>query len=108
MINQYPCSSGKDHGNRLNAEAEAHFDRVDECFRVLLGKIATAVVAALSKELGEVLTDYASFKRAVAVLDFDDLLEQAGKLVSAHDPVRRALGDRYRHIFVDEFQDTDP
>ncbi len=101
-------AAGKGHGSRLNANAEAHFYHVDECFRVLLGKIATAVVAALSEELDEVQTDYAAFKRAAAVLDFHDLLERAGKLVSSHDDVRRALGDRYRHIFVDEFQDTDP
>ena len=25
-----------------------------------------------------------------------------------HDTVRRALGRQYRHIFIDEFQDTDP
>ncbi|RWO76554.1 UvrD-helicase domain-containing protein [Mesorhizobium sp.] len=42
------------------------------------------------------------------VLDFDDLLERARALVRDHDPMRRALGTRYRHIFVDEFQDTDP
>ena len=46
-------------------------------------------------------------KRAAAVLDFDDLLLCAHKLVSDHEPVRVALGTRYRHIFVDEFQDTD-
>jgi CRISPR-associated exonuclease Cas4 len=101
-------TAGKDHGSRLNAEAESHFERVDECFRDLLGKIATAVVGTLSEELGEVLSDYAAFKRAAAVLDFDDLLERAGNLVRGHDAVRRALGERYRHIFVDEFQDTDP
>jgi CRISPR-associated exonuclease Cas4 len=101
-------AAGKEHGSRLNTEAEEHFRRVDECFRALLGRIATAVVAKLSDELGEVLTDYAAFKRAAAVLDFDDLLERAGNLVRGHDAVRRALGERYRHIFVDEFQDTDP
>ena len=62
----------------------------------------------MSDELDEVLADYAAFKRAAAVLDFDDLLERARALVRGHDAVRRALGQRYRHIFVDEFQDTDP
>jgi ATP-dependent exoDNAse (exonuclease V) beta subunit len=101
-------AAGKERGSGLNAESEAHFQRIDECFRVLLGKIATAVVGALSQEIGEVLADYAAFKRAAAVLDFDDLLERAGNLVRGQDAVRRALGERYRHIFVDEFQDTDP
>lgn len=58
--------------------------------------------------LDEVLEDYAAFKRAAAVLDFDDLLERARDMVRKHNTVRHALGVRYRHIFVDEFQDTDP
>jgi ATP-dependent exoDNAse (exonuclease V) beta subunit len=100
--------AGKSRGSQLNAETEEHFDRVDRLFRSLLGRIASAVVEILSDELTEVLGDYAAFKRAAAVLDFDDLLERAGNLVRDHDDVRRELGARYRHIFVDEFQDTDP
>src|SRR5262249_41199718 len=34
--------------------------------------------------------------------------EQARTLVRGNDSVRRALGERYLHILVDEFQDTDP
>ena len=100
--------AGKDRGARLNEEATACFQRVNRCYRTLLGRIATALVAQLSAELDEVLEDYAGFKRAAAVLDFDDLLEKARALVRQHDEIRRALGRRYRHIFVDEFQDTDP
>ncbi|MCP3468192.1 exodeoxyribonuclease V subunit beta [Bradyrhizobium sp. CCGUVB23] len=100
--------AGKERGARVNEEATACFERVDRCYRTLLGRIATALVAQLSAELDEVLNDYAAFKRAAAVLDFDDLLEKARALVRQHDAVRRALGERYRYIFVDEFQDTDP
>jgi ATP-dependent exoDNAse (exonuclease V) beta subunit len=101
-------AAGKDRGAELNAEAGRRFARVDHCYRVILGRVATALVAKLSDELDEVLADYAAFKRAAAVLDFDDLLARARVLVRGHDAVRRALGQRYRHIFVDEFQDTDP
>jgi ATP-dependent exoDNAse (exonuclease V) beta subunit len=101
-------AAGKDRGRELDDEASRHFARVDRCYRVILGRIATALVAKLSDELDEVLADYAAFKRAAAVLDFDDLLERARKLVREHDAVRRVLGRRYRHVFVDEFQDTDP
>lgn len=100
--------AGKDRGAELNAEADLHFAREDQYYRVILGRVATALVARLSDELDEVLADYTGFKRAAAVLDFDDLLERARALVRGHDAVRRALGQRYRHIFVDEFQDTDP
>jgi CRISPR-associated exonuclease Cas4 len=100
--------AGKDSGPALNSAAGQHFARVDHCYRVILGRIATALVAKLSDELDEVLAEYAAFKRAAAVLDFDDLLERAQALVREHDAVRHALGQRYQHIFVDEFQDTDP
>jgi CRISPR-associated exonuclease Cas4 len=100
--------AGKDRGGELSEEASLRFARVDHCYRVILGRIATALVAKLSFELDEVLADYVAFKRAAAVLDFDDLLERALALVRRHDAVRRALGQRYRHIFVDECQDTDP
>ncbi len=100
--------AGNDWGNQLNDEAGQRFQQVDRCYRIVLGRIATALVATLSAELDEVLDEYAAFKRAAAVLDFDDLLERARTLVREHDAVRCALGDRYRHIFVDEFQDTDP
>lgn len=100
--------AGKERGARLNEEAAECFERVDRCYRILLGRVATALVAQLSAELDEMLDHYAAFKRAAAVLDFDDLLEKARALVRQHDDVRRALGQRYRHIFVDEFQDTDP
>ena len=101
-------AAGKEEGAGLNVEAEALFGRVNDCYRELLGRIATALVAILSGELDEVLADYETFKRSAAVLDFDDLLHRARALVRAHEPVRCALGARYRHIFVDEFQDTDP
>lgn len=101
-------AAGNDRGAELNAKAGRYFARVDHCYRVILGRVATALIAKLSDELDEVLADYAAFKRAAAVLDFDDLLERARALVREHDAVRRALGQRYRHIFVDEFQDTDP
>jgi len=101
-------AAGKDAGARLNEEAERLFDRIDHCYRAVLGTVATALVFGLSRELDEVLADFESFKRAAAVLDFDDLLHIACALVRNHEPVRRALGERYRYIFVDEFQDTDP
>lgn len=100
--------AGKERGALLNDEATARFEQVNRCYRTVLGRFATALVAQLAAELDEVLDDYAAFKRAAAVLDFDDLLEKARALVRQHDDVRRALGERYRHIFIDEFQDTDP
>lgn len=95
-------------GPALFAAAEAHYEASRVAFTALMGQIGGALVAALSADLDELLDDYAACKRAAASLDFDDLLLKARALVRDHEPVRRALGARYRHILVDEFQDTDP
>lgn len=41
-------------------------------------------------------------------LTFQDLLLRSAALLRDHPDVRRAFQDRYRRLFVDEFQDTDP
>lgn len=41
-------------------------------------------------------------------LGFEDLLLLAARLLRERPRVREALGARYAHLFVDEFQDTDP
>jgi ATP-dependent helicase/nuclease subunit A len=41
-------------------------------------------------------------------LNFQDLLMLAAKLLRSSAPARRELGERYRYLLVDEFQDTDP
>jgi ATP-dependent exoDNAse (exonuclease V) beta subunit len=81
---------------------------VDLAYRSLLGVIGQGLIASVSTELDGLLARYRHQKRAAAVVDFDDLLMQARDLVTGHEDVRKALGERYRYIFVDEFQDTDP
>jgi CRISPR-associated exonuclease Cas4 len=101
-------SAGASEGTRLNDEMMQQFQTVDVCYRTLLGKVATALIATLSAELDGVLQEYDDYKRRAAVLDFDDLLYRACALVRSHEAVREALGRRFRRILVDEFQDTDP
>jgi ATP-dependent exoDNAse (exonuclease V) beta subunit len=51
---------------------------------------------------------YAELKSARSVLDFADLELQALALLEGDASVRAAHHARYRHIMVDEFQDTNP
>jgi ATP-dependent exoDNAse (exonuclease V) beta subunit len=104
----WKAKSGPDLGERLNAEAERLLAGIDELYRDLLGQIADGLVSRLSDALDDAVAAYTRRKREAAALDFDDLLLRAHELVTEHEPVRVALGERYRHIFVDEFQDTDP
>ncbi len=47
-------------------------------------------------------------RRRAALLNFTDLLLSASRLVRNDLQVRDALQQKYRFLFVDEFQDTDP
>ncbi len=41
-------------------------------------------------------------------LNYDDLLRLTARVLRSNADVRRALREKYRWLFVDEFQDTDP
>lgn len=62
----------------------------------------------LQRELWPVVTRYEGLKERARRLDFLDLLLLARSLVVRNPEVRRDFQQRFRHIFVDEFQDTDP
>ena len=51
---------------------------------------------------------YAAERLRLARLNFQDLLLRAAALLREHPEARRELGERYRFVLVDEFQDTDP
>ncbi len=62
----------------------------------------------LRDELWPVISHYSDLKRRAGRLDFLDLLLIARDLVRGNSAVRAELQGRFSHIFVDEFQDTDP
>jgi DNA helicase-2/ATP-dependent DNA helicase PcrA len=49
---------------------------------------------------------YMQAKLDQQVVDYDDLLEYLLKLLREHPEVRQQYQDRFKHILVDEFQDT--
>ncbi len=62
----------------------------------------------LRAEMWDLVLRYDALKRRAGKLDFVDLLLLARDLVRDNAGVRRYLQDRFTHIFIDEFQDTDP
>lgn len=86
----------------------AAFDRLDIAYRTLSAAVAGTLMARLAEALDGMLAAYRDRKRAAALMDFDDLLELAARLLQRRPEVRDALAGRYRRLLVDEFQDTDP
>jgi ATP-dependent helicase/nuclease subunit A len=66
------------------------------------------LAALLHAELRDVVDGYERLKQRAGALDFVDLLLRARDLLAGHPRVRQAFQARFTHIFVDEFQDTDP
>ncbi len=62
----------------------------------------------LRDELWPIVDIYRDLKRRAGRLDFLDLLLTARDLVRDNPAVRAKLQNRFTHIFIDEFQDTDP
>ena len=66
------------------------------------------LAARLRDELATAIDAYEAAKARVGALDFLDLLVRARDLVRDRADVRAAFQPRFTHLFVDEFQDTDP
>jgi exodeoxyribonuclease-5 len=98
----------KADGDRLNAAAERHYAVCRAAWTDLLQAAAARALADLVRLVKPVIDRFHDYKRSAALLDFDDLVFAARALLRDHEPVRRALGSRFAHVLVDEFQDTDP
>ena len=67
-----------------------------------------SLACELHSEMQGLLTEYEALKQSTGKLDFLDLLLLTGDLLKRDRTVREYFQQRFTHIFVDEFQDTDP
>lgn len=98
----------KAEGENLNQQAESFHEHCCRTWRVLLQGAAAQVLHDLMPIVKPAVERMQDYKRSAALLDFDDLLRAARNLLRTHPEVRAALAGQYRHLLVDEFQDTDP
>jgi ATP-dependent exoDNAse (exonuclease V) beta subunit len=98
----------KADGGLLNGQAEELHLACCEGWTALLQAVAGRVLADLITAIQPIADSFRDYKRSAALLDFDDLIFAARDLLRDHPAVRDALAKRYRHVLVDEFQDTDP
>ena len=95
------------------AEARALRDRDfadirDRVIQPALTAWRQAVYPRAASLVDDAVEFYAEMRRTQGFVSFQDLLERAAALLRQNPDVRQALARRYRLLFVDEFQDTDP
>lgn len=73
-----------------------------------LGLSDADLAAHLREELLAVVAEREQLKRRRGALDFVDLLSFTRDLIRDNRQVREQLQHRFTHLFIDEFQDTDP
>jgi DNA helicase-2/ATP-dependent DNA helicase PcrA len=56
--------------------------------------------------LEEIAVQYADYKEANFVMDFDDLLVKTRDLLLHNTEVKQEIASKHRHVMVDEYQDT--
>jgi ATP-dependent helicase/nuclease subunit A len=98
-----------DYGGGVSREDLLH--RRDELLRWIEDfrrKADADLAAALREEMSGLVEEYNERKRRQGKLDFVDLLVCARDLVRDQRAVREYLQNRFSHLFIDEFQDTDP
>ncbi|WP_437279047.1 UvrD-helicase domain-containing protein [Sorangium sp. So ce375] len=101
--------TGKAFGADLSrAEVLAQRDRVKAELDAVLTAASADLAACLSRELRPPIEAYDALKARAGKLDFLDLLLCARDLLRSSRSVREELNLRFSHLFVDEFQDTDP
>ena len=89
---------------------------LSEDFIRFLSDVATPVIRQwreyrypiVIRVLRSAVAEFAAHRHASGMLGFDDLLLLCARLLREHPTVRDELGERYRYLLVDEFQDTDP
>ncbi|WP_416825205.1 UvrD-helicase domain-containing protein [Ectobacillus polymachus] len=100
--------------NRWNSKEDAKFyagkisDFVETTIKPLLQQWKEYCYPTILSFLTGALETYVHMKRERSLLNFQDLLLHAARLLRDHAEVRQYFQEKYRTILVDEFQDTDP
>jgi ATP-dependent helicase/nuclease subunit A len=89
-------------------ELKRRRDALKEMVADFVRRAGADLAPRLRDDLQPVIEEYDRLKERAGCLDFLDLLLRARDLVRDDRRVRQELQQRYTHLFVDEFQDTDP
>jgi ATP-dependent helicase/nuclease subunit A len=94
------------HKNRQGPRTATYEEARKRVEQAALDEVATRDRDLLQALLEGFAAEYAAAKRREAALDFEDLQLAARDLLRAHQAIREREQLRFRHVSVDEFQDT--
>jgi len=95
----------KDALKRLKAVRDNEAKRL-AALAIIEDEQTAALAAAICAEAAVTAAAWAEAKQAAASLDFDDLQVLARDLLRDRPEIRKRVQARYKHVLVDEFQDT--
>lgn len=101
-------SGGRYSKEYSRQEAEDSRDKLIASLKAFAQKCDADLAAVLRDELGSLVDRYEATKAQSGKLDFVDLLIHVRNLMRSSRDVREFLQSRFTHVFIDEFQDTDP
>ncbi len=99
---------GQNFGPVARAEVFARRSTLQQNLIEFRERAGANLAPMLRYEIWPLLSAYGELKQHAGRLDFLDLLLKARDLVRDNRAVRAELQQRFTHIFIDEFQDTDP
>lgn len=68
--------------------------------------MAAAAHYPFQRQVAEVYAEYEAMRQASGALDFDDLLMETVRLLREEPDIRQKWQTKFKHILIDEYQDT--
>src|SRR5262249_33535297 len=94
--------------NHDRDDVVARKDRLIAALETFVTRANADLAALLQTGMQDLIRIYEDLKARSGKVDFVDLLVRTRNLIRDDAGVRTLLHERFSHIFVDEFQDTDP
>ena len=88
----------------LSSWKDKYFEKDEKGNYRLKDRVANKKLASLARIMGE----YDEYLRKNGLYDFDDMIEEAVRILKTDRGFRLTLQERYQFIMLDEFQDTNP
>jgi ATP-dependent helicase/nuclease subunit A len=85
---------------------QEYLERIDELHKHLAESEGLPLYSALAELLQDFCETYGAAKSERSGLDFEDLQLEAVRLLREREAIRESYGERFKHVMVDEFQDT--